>query len=203
MNSSALLALSSVLLVLRVEAFRAWRSLSRFGYESEDLRQEFALRLLQTHASYEPLRSSTATFTSRVCRSRSLQLVEAASCGKRGGGIVPRSLSDPLKVRDHADSAEVSELADTISEDGVASRTGRRSRSALEVMALRLDVERVVRELPTELANVAELLAAGVPVVAVARMLGVSRATVNRRITALREVFRAAGLDGYMAREAA
>jgi hypothetical protein len=203
MTSAALLVLPSVLLVLRAEAYRAWRSLERFGFKANDLHQEFALHLLETHRSYDPRRASLATFSARLCRNRTLQLLEGASCAKRGGGVVPRSLSDRVVIGDRADNADVTELVDTISEDAVARRMGRRSRSAAELIALRLDVDRVVRELPVELAELATLLAAGEPISTAAHRLKISRSTAYRRLSELRHAFHRARLDGYLVKGAA
>jgi hypothetical protein len=185
--------LPAVLGVIRMEACRAWRALRRFGYEPSDLRQEFRLRLLEVDGLYNPGRSSPATFASHSCRQRTLQLVEPHLAAKRNSGMAMQSLSTPVGL----DEGSPVELADLIADDEYAMRIGRRSRPATELAALRLDVDRVVSGLPIELADVARLLAAGNSVVALARRLGISRATAHRRIASLREAFHAAGLDSY------
>ena len=76
-------------------------------------------------------------------------------------------------------------------------RMGRRSRPAAELVELAVDVARVIECLPGELAIVARMLLDGEPDTVVARRLGISRATLYRRIGQLRQVFRQAGLDGY------
>jgi hypothetical protein len=95
-------------------------------------------------------------------------------------------------------------LAGLISDDEVAIRLGRRSRPAAELANLRLDVERLVNGLPPELVSVARLLLEGESNVEVAGRLGLSRASLYRRIAQLRQIFRNAGLDSYhITREAA
>jgi RNA polymerase sigma factor (sigma-70 family) len=186
--------------VIRTEAFRAWRSLRRFGFEASDLRQELTLHCLNHFDRYDPKRSSPATFASRTCRQRTLQLVEPVLARKRNGGAVPQSLSTPART----DADATAELACPISDDEVAIRLGRHSRPAAELANLRLDVERLVNGLPPELVSVARLLLEGEPNVEVARRLGLSRASLYRRIAQLRLIFRNAGLDSYhITREAA
>lgn len=202
MNSAARLLTPDVMRVVRCEARHAWRSLRRFGMERGDLRQEFLLRLVENHSTYSLRRASPATFSRVVCRSRTLQLVETATCEKRGGGTVPTSLSEPLNLPWR--ESTFAELGDILSDDDGKARTGRRSRSTAELLGLRLDVERVVGSLPVELVAVVNLLAAGESVTDVARHLGISRATANRRLAALRCAFRQTGLDRYLdVREAA
>jgi DNA-directed RNA polymerase specialized sigma24 family protein len=199
MSSAALLLTPGVLPAIRCEAFRAWRSLRRFGFESQDIRQEFFLHLVHAQSRYEARRSSPVTFTTHVCRHRSSRLVEAATCVKWGGGVAPRSLAEPVKKGERHGATIMAELADTISDDAYAMRTGRRSRSFAELLTLRIDVNRAIARLPTDLADVANLLASGMPVVEVARQLQISRATLYRRIGQLRWAFRESGLHGYVA----
>ena len=137
--------------------------------------------------------ASLATFTAHVCRNRARRLVDLATSLKRDRGTTPRSLSNPVNLGD--DSSGAVDLSSTLSEDAYAMRTGRRSRSAAELLILRLDVCRIMMSLPTELAAVAALLAEGETPTAVARSLGMSRATINRRILRLRHAFRVASPD--------
>lgn len=188
--------LPAVLAVVRMEANRAWRSLRRFGYEREDVRQEFRMRLLDVEGLYDPVRSAPSTFAAHTCRQRTLQLVEPHLAAKRNAGMAPQSLSTPVGL----DEGAPVELADLIADDEYALRMGRRSLPAADLLALRLDVDRVVSGLPVELADVARLLAAGESVIAVARHLRISRATAHRRIAALRVAFHEAGFGGYTSR---
>ena len=203
MNSAALLLTPGVLLAIRCEAFRAWRTLWRYGLEPKDLRQELFLHLAHAQSHYDAGRSSPATFATHVCRRRSSQLVEATTTVKRGGGAVPRSLAEPVKLGERNGAAIMAELAETISDDAYTMRTGRRSRPFAELLSLCIDVNRAITRLPAELADVANLLASGMPAVEVAQHLQISRATLYRRIGQLRHVFREAGLHEYVALEEA
>ncbi len=183
---------------VRWQAFHAWRSLRYYGFERQDIHQEFYLRLTERHGAYHPRRSSPETFSNHVCRHRGRQLVERAVAAKRGGGSVPSSLANHVQTGDLGQGTSSLELVDTISEDGVAILAGRQSRPAAELLALRLDVNRVVGRLPGDLAEFADLLAEGETVASVARRLRISRATAYRRMTRLRAAFSEAGLEAYL-----
>jgi hypothetical protein len=190
MNSGLLVLTPGVARVIRLEAFRSWRSLRRFGFEPTDLRQEFTIACLNGFDLYDPSRSSPTTFATHTCRRRTLQIVESARTVKRNGGVTPESFAAPV-VNEHGAKTK---LGDLISQDEYAIRTGRRSRPAADLLALRLDVDRVVRGLSTELAEVARLLAAGHVPSDVAKLLRISRATTYRRVADLRAAFQAAGI---------
>lgn len=179
--------------VIRFEAFRAARSLHRFGYDRVDIRQEMRLHLLTQLAHFDG-RASMATFAAHVCQNRALRLLDMATSRKRDCGTAARSLTDSVSLGDDRGAVE---LSTTLSEDAYAIRTGRCSRPAAELFILRLDVRRILKNLPAELAAMAELLAEGETPTAAARRLGISRSTVHRRIVRLRHAFRAAGLDKY------
>jgi DNA-directed RNA polymerase specialized sigma24 family protein len=195
MSSAALFALPTVLSVIRCEAYRAWRSLRRHGYEPADLQQEFALRLLERHRSYDPKRASAATFSTHVCRHRALQLAERATTRKRGAGIVPVSFSEALTASGETEVTTV--LADIVSDDGAAMRIGRRSRPAAELAEFRIDVNRVVAGLPPHLATFARNLASQT-VTEAATSAGVGRATGYRYRAEIKAAFTKAGLDRYL-----
>jgi hypothetical protein len=201
MASPFLILLPAVMAIIRAEAFRAWRSLRRFGFESSDLRQEFRIRLLEAEGAYDAARSSPATFAGHSCRQRTLQLLEPNLTAKRNGGSVPLSLSSP--VGDQEQEEEALQLIDTVSEDWCTIRIGLRSRPTAELMELAADVAHVIEGLPADLAAVARLLLEGEPDVAVAKRLRISRSTLYRRIGQLRRIFRQAGLHSYNIREAA
>jgi DNA-directed RNA polymerase specialized sigma24 family protein len=196
--STALVLPPGVVRAIRCEAFRAWRSLRWFGFDPSDVRQELVLHLLGRSAHYDASRSSLPTFASRLCRHRTAQLIEAAASEKRGGGAAPRSLSEPVRLGERRGIAIMAELGDTISDDQYAMGTTGRSQTTAESLALRLDVDRVLSHLPAKLANVANVLASGMPAVEAAQHLQISRATLYRRIGQLRCAFREAGLHGYV-----
>jgi len=201
MNSAALLFSPAVQRTIKSEAFRVWSPLRRFGYEIDDLRQEFALHLFLHLDQYDESRASLPTFVRRACRNKSLQLIEKETAKKRNGGTIPQSLSAALQ---HDDADPTEDLSDIISEDEFAIRMSGRSRPAAELLMLHLDAERAISKLPAELVEVAHLLAAHEPVGDIDRTQGISRSSGARRRVRIRTIFVTEGLAAYVeTREAA
>jgi len=203
MNNPAMLLLPSVMAVIRAEAFRAWRSLHRFGFEPGDISQEIALHWFRRRRHYDPSRASVTTFVSCLARNRCLQLLEGATAAKRGSGAVIVSFSDPIKLdRDGGVDRRVKILdrGSTISADAPNGWPGCRSRTDAELRDLRADVDRIISTLPSHLASLARRLKFET-VTEAARSEGISRATANRYVVAIRDAFTHAGIGRYIRRE--
>jgi hypothetical protein len=120
-------------------------------------------------------------------------LIERQMADRRDYRACRSSLSDPIEFG----VGESVELGDTVSGDDYEARIGRNSVPSRERAELQFDVNRVIANLPAELAAVAILLKF-VSVVDAGHRLGLSRATVYRRISDIRETFAEAGLDDYI-----
>ena len=165
-----------------------------YGFTSadcDDLQQEAALDLHLRRRFYDPARSGRRTFVQRVVSNRFANLIAERKAGCRDYRACLRSLDEP----DGQD--ELRRFGETLSADEYESQMGRRSMPWVQRAELRADVQRVIALLPPDLAAVAGLLMS-VGAVEVARRLNLSRATVYRRIGGIREVFHAAGLEGYL-----
>lgn len=171
---------SEVARVIRSQARRASRSFSRFGHSADDLEQELLLHYLRHHHQQNAGRASPATFADRICRHRLLNVFAAETAGMRSasGGLV--SLSELNRDEQFA----------------MGSKSG--DWPSPQRMALRVDIDRVLRTLQSELASFAYLLAQGASVTDIAQTLGISRATAYRRLNSLREQFVLAGLHRYL-----
>ena len=66
-------------------------------------------------------------------------------------------------------------------------------------LALRIDVDHALAELPPDLVPIASVLAQGLSVTDAVRITGVPRATFYRRLARLRLAFSDAGLRSYLA----
>jgi DNA-directed RNA polymerase specialized sigma24 family protein len=179
---------------IRFEAFLSSRRLRRYGYGSQDVHQELLLHWWRRR-SHDGDRSSEATFASRACRHRAIQITEGAVAAKRGGGAVPDSFSQPVSSAD--DGAR--ELGDTISHDAYAMSVGRQSRPAAELEDLRLDVARVLAGLPPHLANLAHQLMYDT-ISAAAQATTIGRSTAHRHMVAIKKAFVDARVDLYVRR---
>jgi DNA-directed RNA polymerase specialized sigma24 family protein len=180
---------------IRCAAFRASRRLRRYGFDFQDIEQEFFLHWVGRRHCHDAGRASALTFATHICRRRALQMIEGATTEKRGGSGGTMSLANPVAV---GREGRTTELERTISQDEYEANVGRRSRSFAELLILCIDVNRAINRLPAKLAHVANLLASGMPAVEAAQHLQISRATLYRRIGQLRHVFREAGLHGYV-----
>jgi transposase-like protein len=120
-----------------------------------------------------------------------MQMMESATAWKRGAGAPVASLADEVNLERQGKTAEREQL---ISSDAYAIRLGRQSRPGADLIILKLAVHQVMRTLPADLAKLAHLLAGGDSLTEAARRLGLSRATVHRRVAQLRAAFQDAGL---------
>jgi RNA polymerase sigma factor (sigma-70 family) len=165
-----------------------------YGFTSadqDDLQQEAALDLHLRLRNYDPARSGRRTFVQRVVTNRFANLIAERRAGCRDYRACLRSLDEP----DRQDGVRC--FGETLSEDEYESRMGWRSMPWVQHAELRADVGRVIALLPPDLADVAGLLMS-MSAVEAARRLNLSRATAYRRIGRIREIFAAAGLDGYL-----
>jgi DNA-directed RNA polymerase specialized sigma24 family protein len=184
--------------VIRNLAFRGRSYFIRFGHSWQDLEQELILHYLRHHRQHDSARASAATFAARISRHRLISMLETQTAGKRGGCVANvRSLSDTTVGHGHDSQVEVGEM---ISSDAYDMELGRASQSTTDLLMLRIDVDRAVTRLSSELALTAELLSQGVSVTDLSRTLGISRATANRRISRLRHDFTSAGLHYYISK---
>lgn len=183
---------AEVMVAIRSVAHRATDRLWRFGYEREDVEQEFALHYLQHRHHFNASRAAADTFAAHICKTRALGMLAQATAQKRGGGATLASLSEPITFeRDRANGAG----AETKPRDLREIRPGRRFKSEADLLALRIDVGRVVQTLPPDLASLALTILAGQSISDVVRVTGISRATLYRRMARLRTAFREAGLQ--------
>jgi RNA polymerase sigma factor (sigma-70 family) len=163
-----------------------------------DLQQELVFDCFSRLRKFDPTKSSCRTFLHRVVGHRVATLVSAQRAARRDYRLCRDSLDAPTPVTAN-DSIE---LGETVSGDAYEARMGRSERPSCERSELRIDVDSVISRLPAELAAVAVLLKRE-SAVEVGRRMGISRATTYRRLAQIREVFTAAGLDGYLRRRQA
>ena len=179
-----------------------WRTISSkaralvgsYGFTSadcDDLRQEAALDLHVRLSRYDPTRSGRRTFVQRVVNNRFANIIAERTASCRDYRACVRSFDEP------EGQDGLRRLGESLSAEDHQSRTGRRSMSWVQHAELRADVEGAMALLAPELAAVARLLVS-MGAVEAARRLNLPRCTVYRRIGRIREVFAAAGLDGYI-----
>lgn len=148
----------------------------KYGFDGEDLAQEFALHLLCQWPQYDPSKGKPTTFIQNVVDTKVCELIRD-QCRQRRDFRREKSLSRAADELDHGKL------------DGVR---GQPDVSEQELAELRSDCGEILERLPTELREIADLLKVNSPE-AVARQLGIPRTTLWRRIDDLRTHFERAG----------
>jgi DNA-directed RNA polymerase specialized sigma24 family protein len=144
---------------------------------------------------FDPEKSSRSTFMHRIVRHQVATLLGAQRAACRDYRLCRDSLDSPAEFA----ASESIPLGETVSDEYYEARIGRTALSSADRAELRIDVDNVISLLPPELAAVADLLKS-VSAVETGRRLGLSRATVYRRINGIHAVFQSAGLDLYLSR---
>ena len=159
---------------IRIVASRVARSYGFKQHEQLDIEQELAMHLRSKLPSYDANRASVRTFVERVLEHKAIDLITERRARKRGACVTTLSLDD-------------------LDEDGTSSI---RSNTLLDpttialedFLNLRMDVERIVTSLPSDLRKLCvHLLTCNVT--EIARTTGASRSAVYGSIHKLREAF--------------
>lgn len=170
-------------------ARRLQRSLRLPYGEREDLRQDLLVDLIARLPAFNPQRGTLGAFAGMVLQHRSAVLAEVIARHRRLFGRVPVSLYDTI-----ADEDGVTTLGDIIADDeGLSALHGQVSDPTAEAER-RIDLSRALGHIPTSHAALCAALAAR-STERVAADGPLSRATVRRRITELRHVLTAHGLQ--------
>jgi len=178
--------------VVRIACTHAARLVGRFGFtgaDRDDIQQEILLDYFIRVRRYNLAKSGRRTFLHRVVRNRIATLCEFQSAGCRDYRLCSDSLDAP--------SGDSIPLEDTVSADAYQDRVGRCATPSWDREELRIDVDRVLATLPSELAAIANMLRSE-GVVETAYQLGMPRATLYRRIAEIRIAFRSAELNLYL-----
>jgi RNA polymerase sigma-70 factor, ECF subfamily len=180
----------------RVARIHAARLSGRFGFteaDRNDIHQELLMDYFIRSRRFNPAKSSRRTFLNRIFRHRVATLCESQSAACRDYRLRSDSLDGPASLGTGGSIT----LGDTISTDSCHAPIGRAALPSWDREELRIDIDRVIATLPSELAAIANMLRSE-GVVETAYLLGVPRATLYRRIASIRVAFKSAGLDLYL-----
>ncbi len=161
----------------------------KYGFhrdEIEDIQQRLILDCLQRVRRFDSRRGPRDCFARHVVKHGVARLIESQRATRRGYGIRLCSLNAGAE-------AESPDLAELISEDGCIPRRGWPPPMAEERLLLRLDVANTVDKLPADLRQICHLLTVMDGVAQVAAVIGISRATLHRRIRLVRSAFEQVG----------
>jgi RNA polymerase sigma-70 factor (ECF subfamily) len=178
---------------LRFIRIKANRLAGRYGFlpdEVEDLQQSLLLDCMRRMGQFNPQRGNPRSFARSIVNHSVATLIELKRAQRRGYNFHHRSLNSP------ADSADPDspDLAETISEDEHHDRLGWGSQQFEQKLQIRLDLTKAIVALPADLRLICRLLMAMDHVAQVAAALGISRATLHRRMRIIRAAFAQSGL---------
>lgn len=174
---------------------RVNRLLGRFGFTSqdrEDLEADLRAHLISRLSSYRPERGAQTSFVAEVLLNRTRRLIEARKASRRW---IPIGLSLDETVEDE-DGMEL-DRSEAFDHDDYLLRSNRAARPAQEAHELRLDVEKAVRALPPDLADLCRRLLTQT-VRQVCDETGVPKSTVHYRMVRIRRLFEKQGLRSYV-----
>ena len=182
---------------LRLIGFKAYQLAGRYGFardEKEDLQQILIVECLQRQRHFDSRRGSAATFAEVIITNAVATMVESRKAQCRDYRRCQRSLNAPSNSADPSSP----ELAEVTSDDDYRCRMGRISRPFHQNLHLRHDLRRAIAALPPEQRRLCRLLMRLDGIAQVAKAAGVSRATLHRRMRAIRDAFSGARLSDYL-----
>ena len=181
--------------VRRILQYKARRLDGSAGYtkqDTDDIVEDVLLHLLEHPLAFDADRGDGLGLICRVADRKIANLVASRRAAKRNHGVQPLSLNEPVGTE--PDSPQT--LEGTYDMDTYLNLTGKRTRSAVELQDLRLDVERFLQSLPEDLRLIAVLLQHHRKSEA-ARLLGIPWGTFCDRCRELRHRMKQWKLDEY------
>jgi RNA polymerase sigma-70 factor (ECF subfamily) len=157
--------------------------------DRDDLIQQLFLEYLERVADFDPERGRYKTFVNCLVRNQVVSLIRAR---KRQFQEVTLCALPPASVQDPDDETAVARNSE-LSEDAYRMATGQASRSAAELLDLRLDVNRAVNSMPPQWREIGNrVVAEGVS--DVGRALGRSQTRIYQLLWKMRTAFVELGL---------
>ncbi len=179
--------------LIRHKARRASRNPALVDRDVQDLEQELFAWVLEHQHRYDPGKSKRETFFRRLIRAKICLLIRDRQRMKRRSDTADLSLD--CLVPD--EEGEWVPFHETLDGEPIAERLGRQSANSASTMQMAVDVRIAMESLCPKLKRLCSLLIDHGPSAA-AQQLGISRATVYRRMNEIREAFAALGLDQYL-----
>lgn len=173
----------------RLVRAKARQLVGRYGFTAEDipdLEQELASKVVQALPRYDPKKGKRSTYLQRVVDRKVASLIEAKKAAKRDYRV-------PVVSLDEEGEGEEGETWMRHEVVGDQTTLG----SAQRETDLRVDLDRVLRQLPPRLGEVCELLKTK-SLTQVSRETGIPRGTLYEYLDRLRSVFEDEGLRGYL-----
>lgn len=157
----------------------------------DDVIQELRLALIEQAGNFDPARARWSTFVKTVVRltAATLRRKQRADFRQAEAGFASLNVMIP------DEDGQLVEMGATVGEEEHRTGLGQDFFNHADQVNVALDVQAAIATLPAELQEIAERLKRQ-SVCEMARELGVSKTTLNRRVAEIREHFRRAGLGG-------
>lgn len=165
----------------------------KYGFnetDQEDIEQDIYAHILQRWASYDPAEGHHHKFVTAIVERYVANLLRDRCAAKRYEGE-NTSLQTPLP-----DTSQAVSIGDAVSDSALDARHCRQRRSDKAVAQLRLDIQTLLADLPSQWKQVLELRKT-LTVTEISERLEIPRTTINSWIQQVRERFIEAGLDEY------
>jgi RNA polymerase sigma-70 factor, ECF subfamily len=160
--------------------------------DREDLEQELLLRVLQSLPSFDPKQAHRNKFVTAVVERHVATILRNKRAEKRNDQLVAS-----INVTVEVEGMGAVELAQTVSEDELAARLGRKRRSAEDLANLALDIATVIAAMPKEWQELAERRKTQ-SMQEISDALGIPRTTLNETMQLITARFKRAGLREYL-----
>lgn len=161
-------------------------------HDREDLEQELLLRVLQSLPSFDPKQAHRNKFVTAVVERHVATILRNKRAEKRNDHLVAS-----INVTVEVEGLGAVELAQTVSEDELAARLGRKRRSAEDHANLALDIATVIAAMPKDWQELAERRKTQ-SMQEIADDLGIPRTTLNETMQLITARFKRAGLREYL-----
>ena len=174
---------------------KARKLIGRFGFtesDREDLEQEMAICLLEYLPRYKPQCGKRNIYISGILKSKVCKIIRDRKLRLREGPF----LELDKFVKD--EEGELIELVKTLELDEYLYRTGKATGCLSEMVDLKIDMQRVVRELSPELQEICHHLKSTETVAELSRKAKISRVNAYNSIRELFKFFQVAGLRDYL-----
>lgn len=171
--------------------------IKRCGFDAsdrEDMEQELALHLFQHLQKYDPERGTMKTFIICVVENKARIMIRVRNRRIKNLDFPLFSLNEEIPEED---GFGVMQRVEAIDGEDYLLRTGLLSRPTMELLEMRVDIERILDTLPQSLQEICERLKTQT-VTQIAAETGASRQQVYERIRKLRGIFDEAGLKDYL-----
>jgi RNA polymerase sigma-70 factor (ECF subfamily) len=175
---------------------KARQLVGKAGFTSddiEDIEQELRTDLLERLPKYDPDKAAQTTFVARIITRKISKMIRHRTAEMRDYRRESFSINEEIDDG----QGEKTPRSDTIDDDEVEMRCGRRSNTRQEEMDLHLDLSLVMSRLPDDLRRIAESLL-DVSVSETSRILGIPRSSIYDALDRMRPYFEDGRLEQYL-----